>query len=62
LYQGAWIISQHDSLTVIDYQLTAKPSFEVPAFVLKRLLKRDAVQLIDRIKAEIAARGLNQGW
>jgi ribosome-associated toxin RatA of RatAB toxin-antitoxin module len=55
-YEGSWIISQHDSLTVVDYQLSAKPSFEVPAFVLKRLLKRDAGQLVDRIKAEIAAR------
>lgn len=55
-YEGAWIISEHDSVTVIDYQLTAKPSFDVPAFVLKRLLKRDAAQLIDRLKAEITAR------
>ena len=53
-YEGAWTISQHDSLTVIDYQLSAQPSFEVPAFVLKRLLKRDAAQLIDRITDEIA--------
>jgi carbon monoxide dehydrogenase subunit G len=56
-YEGAWLISEHDSLTVVDYQLSARPSFDVPAFVLKRLLKRDAAQLIDRIKAEIAARG-----
>ena len=55
-YEGAWLISQHDSLTVVDYHLIAKPSFEVPGFVLKRLLKRDAAQLIDRIKAEITAR------
>jgi len=55
-YEGAWIISEHDSLTVVDYQLTARPAFEVPGFVLKRLLKRDAGQLIDRLKAEIAAR------
>jgi carbon monoxide dehydrogenase subunit G len=53
-YEGSWTISQHDSLTVIDYQLSAKPAFEVPAFVLKRLLKRDAAQLIDRITDEIA--------
>jgi hypothetical protein len=56
LYEGAWLISQHDSLTVVDYQLSAKPSFDAPAFVLKRLLKRDAGQLIDRIKAEIYQR------
>jgi ribosome-associated toxin RatA of RatAB toxin-antitoxin module len=55
-YHGGWTISQHDSLTVVDYQLSAKPSFEVPAFVLKRLLKRDSALLIDRLKAEIASR------
>jgi len=55
-YEGSWTISQHDSLTVVDYQLTAKPMFDVPAFVLKRLLKRDSAQLIDRITAEIAER------
>jgi ribosome-associated toxin RatA of RatAB toxin-antitoxin module len=53
-YEGAWLLSQHDSLTVVDYQLTAKPSFEVPGFVLKHLLKRDAGILIDRLKAEIS--------
>jgi ribosome-associated toxin RatA of RatAB toxin-antitoxin module len=56
-YEGSWLISQHDSLTVVDYHLSARPSFEVPGFVLKRLFKRDAGLLIDRIKAEIAARG-----
>ena len=56
IYDGAWTISQHDSLTVVDYQLSAKPVFEVPAFMLKRLLKRDSAELIDRIAAEITAR------
>lgn len=55
-YHGGWTITQHDSMTVVDYQLTAKPSFEVPGFVLKRLLKRDSGVLIDRIKAEISDR------
>jgi ribosome-associated toxin RatA of RatAB toxin-antitoxin module len=54
-YQGGWTITESDSVTVVDYELTARPSFEVPGFVLKRLLKRDAALLIDRIKAEIAA-------
>jgi uncharacterized protein YndB with AHSA1/START domain len=55
-YQGGWTLSRHEGMTVVDYHLTAKPSFDVPAFVLKRLLKRDSAQLIDRIKAEITAR------
>lgn len=59
-YTGSWIVTQHDSLTVVDYQLSAKPTFEVPRFVLKRLLKRDSAQLIDRIKAEIAGRAVRR--
>jgi ribosome-associated toxin RatA of RatAB toxin-antitoxin module len=55
-YEGSWTISEHDSLTVVDYRLAANPSFEVPGFVLKRLLKRDAAELVDRITAEIASR------
>lgn len=55
-YEGSWSVSQHDSVTVVDYHLSARPSFEVPAFVLKRLLKRDASDQIDRIRGEIAAR------
>lgn len=56
IYDGAWALSQHDALTVVDYSLRAKPTFDVPAFVLKRLLKRDSIDLIERIKAEIGAR------
>lgn len=56
-YHGAWVLTESDNLTVIDYRLSAKPSFDVPGFVLKRLLKRDAAQLIDRMKVEIAAQG-----
>jgi hypothetical protein len=56
IYAGSWMVTQHDSLTVIDYQLSAKPTFDVPAFILKRLLGRDSAQLIDRIKAEIIER------
>jgi F420-dependent methylenetetrahydromethanopterin dehydrogenase len=36
-------VADRDGLTVIVYRLAAKPAFDVPAFLLKRLLKRDAV-------------------
>ena len=55
-YTGSWMVTQHDSLTMVDYQLSAKPTFEVPGFVLKRLLKQDSALLIERIKAEITGR------
>jgi len=55
-YQGTWTVSERGGHTVIGYHLTAKPSFEVPSFLLKRLLKRDALQMIDHLRTEIAAR------
>jgi hypothetical protein len=42
---------QHSS-----YRLSATPSFDIPEFLLKRLLKRDASQMIRRLQAEIVAR------
>jgi ribosome-associated toxin RatA of RatAB toxin-antitoxin module len=55
-YEGLWKIAAKDGRTTIEYQLAAKPRFEVPAFVLTRLMKRDAAQMIARLQAEIARR------
>jgi carbon monoxide dehydrogenase subunit G len=55
-YEGSWTLSAVDGATAITYQLTAEPSFDVPEFLLKRLLKRDAVVMIERLQKEIAAR------
>lgn len=55
-YEGMWTIAEKDGYNHISYELSAKPSFDVPEFLLKRLLKRDAAQMIERLKAEIAAR------
>jgi hypothetical protein len=42
--------------TKISYRLTATPRFDVPNWLLSRLLKRDAVDMIARLRAEIANR------
>jgi carbon monoxide dehydrogenase subunit G len=55
-YEGAWRLLQQDGQTVITYELVAEPSFDVPGFVLKRLLRRDSTQMIERLRREIAAR------
>jgi ribosome-associated toxin RatA of RatAB toxin-antitoxin module len=55
-YEGVWTITERDAGTHVTYELSAKPSFDVPEFLLKRLLKRDASQMIERLKAEIGAR------
>ena len=55
-YEGEWRLASVGGITVVTYALTAKPSFSVPDFVLKRLLKRDAVTMIERLQAEMALR------
>ena len=55
-YEGSWRYAASDGGTEIVYQLAAQPSFDVPEFILKRLLKRDSGQMIDALRKEIAAR------
>jgi carbon monoxide dehydrogenase subunit G len=55
-YEGAWRVTPSRGGSEITYELTAKPGFDVPEFMLKRLLKRDSTRTIERLSAEIAAR------
>jgi len=55
-YDGVWTLAEEGGRTLVTYQLSAQPSFDVPGFLLKRLLKRDANDMIERLKAEIVAR------
>ncbi len=55
-YEGAWRLCVDDGRTRIVYELTAQPSFDVPRFLLTRLLKRDSGEMIDSLQREIAAR------
>lgn len=59
-YEGLWKITSHGDRTGIESQLGAKPKFDVPAFVLTRLMKRDAMQMIQRLQAEISSRNSTQ--
>jgi uncharacterized membrane protein len=55
-YQGAWTIAGRADDTELQYDLTAAPAFDVPGFVLKRLLDRDARAMIEGLRSEITAR------
>jgi uncharacterized membrane protein len=57
-YDGSWAIAAQHGETRLTYSLVARPAFSVPGFVLKKLLKRDAVTMVGRLQAEIGARGL----
>ena len=54
--RGQWTLREQDGHALIGYELLAEPGFDVPAFILTRLLARDARRMIERLQAEIAAR------
>jgi ribosome-associated toxin RatA of RatAB toxin-antitoxin module len=56
VYDGSWTMTPQSSGTDLIYELTAKPTFNVPGMVLRRLLERDAREMIDGLRAEIALR------
>jgi len=56
-YSGSWTLLPAGSRTTLTYELTAQPDFGVPEFIIKRLLKRDAGEMIVRLRGEIATRG-----
>ncbi len=55
-YEGSWRLVPANGGTTIHYTLTARPSFDVPEFILKRLLKRDAGRMIENLTREMASR------
>jgi hypothetical protein len=56
-YEGAWQIAEAGQRTRLRYELTAKPTFSVPRFLIQRLLKRDAVRMVKNLQMEIQRRG-----
>jgi ribosome-associated toxin RatA of RatAB toxin-antitoxin module len=53
-YEGAWTVTAAGAERVeVRYELAAKPSFDVPEFLLKRLLRRDAQEMIRRLQDEM---------
>ena len=56
-YGGSWTLRPTGSGTTLTYELTAQPDFGVPELIIKRLLKRDAGEMIARLRGEIATRG-----
>jgi ribosome-associated toxin RatA of RatAB toxin-antitoxin module len=55
-YEGTWTLAERDGQAAVTYELLAQPAFDVPGFLLTRLLKRDADRMIGRLLAEMAVR------
>ena len=50
LYEGAWRVTPIEHATLVTYELRARPAFDVPDFLVRRLFKRDAGQMIARLR------------
>jgi hypothetical protein len=59
-YEGMWQLCKETGRTEIVYELTAQPSFDIPQFLLKRLLRRDSREMIESLRREIAARSASR--
>jgi ribosome-associated toxin RatA of RatAB toxin-antitoxin module len=55
-YEGSWTICTRGTGTELTYRLSARPAFTVPGLVLRRLLTRDAGDMVDRLRNEIHRR------
>jgi hypothetical protein len=60
-YEGTWRLVPENGGTEIHYTLTAQPAFDVPEFILKRLLKRDAGRMIENLAREMSSRAHGRG-
>ncbi|MEO5894110.1 MAG: SRPBCC family protein, partial [Vicinamibacterales bacterium] len=55
-YEGSWRVSRKGRVTTVVYELKADPSFDVPEFMLKRLLRRDSGDMIEQLQREVTRR------
>jgi ribosome-associated toxin RatA of RatAB toxin-antitoxin module len=55
-YEGSWRMTEHSGRTEVRYELIAQPSFDVPAFLLKRPLQRHSEQMMEQLQREMTLR------
>ncbi len=56
-YDGCWrVTAGADGGSDVRYELRARPAFSVPQFVLRRVLRRESQETIERLRAEMAQR------
>jgi ribosome-associated toxin RatA of RatAB toxin-antitoxin module len=57
VYEGTWHVIPKEGGTggsTITYAVTARPTFDVPGFILKRLLRRDSREMVASLRREIS--------
>ena len=56
VYEGSWTILPQDSGTEVRYALRAQPTFDVPLFVIRKVLSADAREMTELLRAEMVRR------
>jgi carbon monoxide dehydrogenase subunit G len=52
-YVGSWLVLPADGGATVVYELSARPAFDVPGFVLTRLLKKDSTEMLANLRREM---------
>jgi uncharacterized membrane protein len=55
-YEGSWVLEAHGGTTTITYSLSARPSSDVPAMIVRRLFSRDVEKTIALLRREMISR------
>lgn len=58
LYEGSWTIVARGSGVELAYELTAQPTFDVPLFVIRKVLSADAREMAERLRTEMESRSV----
>ena len=56
VYEGSWTILPQDSGIEVRYELRAQPTFDVPLFVIRKVLTADAREMTELLRAEMVRR------
>lgn len=57
LYEGSWTLTREGDSTEVVYRLRARPRKSVPHFIGADVVKDNAIELLDAVRAEMLARG-----
>lgn len=55
-YAGSWQTQASDAGTLVSYDLRADPRFPAPGFVMKGVMRRGALDLLEQVRDEIVRR------
>lgn len=59
-YEGSWTLTPQGDGVELQYELTARPTFDVHPFIVRKVLNGDAREMAERLRAEMVARTIRK--